>query len=123
PRELPKWVVAEGARLGVKVEGAAAQALVAQVGERQQRLLRELEKLALEHGEGAAIGAGEAEGAAAVSAERQIWGLIDAMVGRDRAAATRAFLQLRGQGETLPRLVPLLGRRGPRVLPLAVAPG
>ena len=27
PKELPKWVVAEGARLGVKVEGAAARAL------------------------------------------------------------------------------------------------
>jgi len=120
PRELPRWVVNEGERLGIRVEGAAAQALVAQVGERQQRLLRELEKLALEHGEGASIGVGEVEGAAAVSAERQIWGLIDAMVGRDRAAATRAFLQLRGQGETLPRLVPLMARRVREVLAIAM---
>jgi DNA polymerase III subunit delta len=120
PRELPKWVVAEGAKLGVKVEGAAAQTLVAQVGERQQRLLRELEKLALEHGEGATIGVEEVEGAAAQSAERQIWGLVDAMVGGDRALATRAFLELRAQGETLPRLVPLMARRIRDVLAIAV---
>ncbi len=120
PRELPQWVVAEGDRLGVKVEGAAAQALVAQVGERQQRLLRELEKLALEHGEGATIGVEEVEGAAAQSAERQIWGLVDALVGGDRALATRAFLELRAQGETLPRLVPLMARRMRDVLAIAV---
>ena len=120
PKELPKWVVAEGARLGVKVEGAAAKALVAQVGERQQRLLRELEKLALEYGEGATIGVEEVEGAAAQSAERQIWGLVDAMVGGDRALATRAFLELRAQGETLPRLVPLMARRIRDVLAIAV---
>jgi DNA polymerase III subunit delta len=119
-RELPRWVVNEGERLGIHLEGAAAQALVAQVGERQQRLLRELEKLALEHGEGATVGVEEVEGAAAVSAERQIWGLVDAMVGRDRAAATRAFLQLRGQGETLPRLVPLMARRVREVLAIAM---
>jgi DNA polymerase III subunit delta len=120
PRELPRWVVAEGDRLGVKVEGAAAQALVAQVGDRQQRLLRELEKLALEHGDGATIGVEEVEGAAAASAERQVWGLVDALVGRDRAHATRAFLELRAQGEALQRLIPLMARRIRDVLAIAV---
>jgi DNA polymerase-3 subunit delta len=120
PRELPRWVVAEGERLGVKVEGAAAQALVAQVGDRQQRLCRELEKLALEHGEGATIGVEEVEGAAAASAERQVWGLVDALVGRDRAHATRAFLELRAQGESLQRLIPPMARRIRDVLAIAV---
>jgi DNA polymerase III subunit delta len=119
PRELPRWVVAEGERLGIKLEGAAAKALVAQVGDRQQRLLRELEKLALEHGEGATIGVEEVEGGAALSAERQVWGLVDALVGRDRAHATRAFLELRAQGETLPRLIPLMARRIRDVLAIA----
>jgi DNA polymerase-3 subunit delta len=118
-RELPRWVVAEGERLGIKLEGAAAKALVAQVGDRQQRLLRELEKLALEHGEGATIGVEEVEGGAALSAERQVWGLVDALVGRDRAHATRAFLELRAQGETLPRLIPLMARRIRDVLAIA----
>jgi DNA polymerase-3 subunit delta len=118
-RELPRWAVAEAAKLGVTLEGAAARALVVQVGERQQRLLRELEKLALEHGEGAHIGIEEVEGAAALSAERQVWGLVDALVARDGPAATRAFLELRAQGETLPRLVPLMARRVRDVLAIA----
>ena len=119
PRELPKWVVAEAERLGLRLDGGAAQALVAQVGERQQRLLRELEKLALEHGAGATIGVEEVESAVASSAERQVWGLVDALVGRDRAQATRVFLELRAQGETLPRLIPLMARRVRDVLAIA----
>jgi DNA polymerase-3 subunit delta len=118
-RELPRWLAAEAERHGLRLEGAAAQALVAQVGERQQRLLRELEKLAIEHGEGARIGVEEIEGAAAVSAERQVWGLIDALVARDRVHATRAFLELRAQGESLPRLIPLMARRVREVLAIA----
>jgi DNA polymerase-3 subunit delta len=112
-------VVSEGQKLGIRIEGAAAQALVAQVGERQQRLMRELEKLALEHGSGATIGVEEVEGAAALSAERQVWGLIDALVARDHAQATRAFLELRAQGEALPRLIPLMARRLRDVLAVA----
>jgi DNA polymerase-3 subunit delta len=119
PRELPKWAVGEAARLGVTLDGAGAQVLIRQVGERQQRLLRELEKLALEHGEGARIGVEEVEAAVASSAERQVWGLVDAMVARDGPAATRAFLQLRAQGEALPRLVPLMARRLRDVLAIA----
>jgi DNA polymerase III subunit delta len=119
PRELPKWAVGEAAKLGITLEGAAAQVLIRQVGERQQRLLRELEKLALEHGEGARVGVEEVEAAVASSAERQVWGLVDAMVARDGPGATRAFLQLRAQGETLPRLVPLMARRLRDVLAIA----
>ena len=48
PWELPKWAREQAARLGLALDQAAAKALVAQVGERQQRILRELEKLALE---------------------------------------------------------------------------
>jgi DNA polymerase III subunit delta len=120
PRELPKWVVGEGEKLGIRLEGAAARALVAQVGERQQRLLRELEKLALEHGEGATIGVEEVKGAAALSAERKVWGLGDALVSGDRMRATRAFVELRAQGEALQRLVPIMARRVRDVLAVAV---
>jgi DNA polymerase-3 subunit delta len=118
-KDLPRWAVAQAGKLGLQLEGAAAQALVAQVGERQQRLLRELEKLRLEHGDGARIGVEEVEAVAARSAERQVWGLVDALVARDRAGALRAFLELRGQGEELPRLVPLMARRIRDVLAIA----
>jgi len=117
-KDLPAWAVAEAKSLGVTLELPAARALVAGVGDRQQRLLRELEKLAIEHGPGATLGAEEVE-SAAHSAERQVWGLVDAFVTGDRATATRAFLELRAQGESIARLVPLMGRRVRDVLVIA----
>jgi DNA polymerase-3 subunit delta len=118
-KDLPRWLVAEATKLGVELDGAAAQALVAHVGERQQRLLRELEKLALEHGQGARLGVEEVEAVAADSAERQVWGLVDAVVARDRETATQRFLELRAQGEALPRLIPSMARRVREVLAIA----
>jgi DNA polymerase III subunit delta len=57
PWELPRWAREQAARLGLALDQAAARALVAQVGERQQRILRELEKLALELEESVVAGA------------------------------------------------------------------
>ena len=51
PWELAGWVREQAARMNMSLDGAAAKALVDQVGQRQQRLLRELEKLALESDE------------------------------------------------------------------------
>jgi DNA polymerase III subunit delta len=118
-RELPKWALAEAQRLGIDLEPAAAQVLVAQVGERQQRLLRELEKLALEHGPGVRLGVEDVTDAAADSAEIQVWGLVDALVARDRRTVFRAFLELREQGEAVGRLIPLMARRLREVLAIA----
>ncbi len=107
--ELPKWVREQAAKLNLSLDMAAAKALVEQVGERQQRLLRELEKLALEGGPAESAGApgpriveaSEIEERAAHSAEYQAWGLADTLVGADRAAATLAYLRLKEQGERL----------------------
>jgi DNA polymerase-3 subunit delta len=118
-KELPKWLQAEAGRLGVSLDRDAAQALVAHVGDRQQRLLRELEKLALELGPDARIGAEDVDAAAAHSAERQVWGLVDRLVEGDGAATIRAYLELAAQGESLARLVPLLARRVREVLAIA----
>jgi DNA polymerase-3 subunit delta len=118
-KDLPRWLVAEARKLGVELDGAAAQALVGHVGERQQRLLRELEKLAIEHGSGAHLGVEEVDAAAADSAERQVWGFVDALVARDGTTAVRRFLELRAQGEAMPRLIPLMARRVREVLGIA----
>ena len=118
-RELPKWLQAEAGRLGASLDRDGAQALVAHVGDRQQRLLRELEKLALELGPDARIGAEDVDAAAAHSAERQVWGLVDRLVEGDGAATIRAYLELAAQGESLARLVPLLARRVREVLAIA----
>jgi DNA polymerase-3 subunit delta len=118
-KDLPRWLIAEAKKLGVELDGAAAQALVGHVGERQQRLLRELEKLALEHGPGARLGVEEVDAVAADSAERQVWGFVDAVVARDRTTAVRRFLELRAQGEAMPRLIPSIARRVREVLAIA----
>jgi DNA polymerase-3 subunit delta len=111
PWELPKWVGAQARALGLTLESGAPGALVRQVGERQQRLLRELEKLALEHGPGATLDASDIEELTAPSAERKTWSLADALVGRDAAAATRCYLALRAQGERVPGLLYWMAQR------------
>jgi DNA polymerase-3 subunit delta len=105
PWELPKWTREQAARMGLSLDAAAAKALVGQVGERQQRLLRELEKLELELGPGARPSAEELERRAAHSAERRVWSLADALVARDGPRAVSLLLALRGQGERLPSLL------------------
>ena len=105
PRDLPRWLVARAAELGITLDVQGARALIAQAGDRRQRLVRELEKLALEHGEGARLGVEEVQASSATSAERKLWTLADALVAGDERTATRALLDLRTQGERLPGLL------------------
>ena len=72
PWELGKWAREQATRMGISLDTAAANALVAQVGGRQQRLLRELEKLALDFGPGASIDAEQVEELTAASAEADL---------------------------------------------------
>jgi DNA polymerase III subunit delta len=115
PWELPRWAAKQAAALGLELDPGAARALVAQVGERQQRLLRELEKLALwaEPQDGATVrlSAEDVEAAAAASADRKVWGLGDAIVAGRRADALLTLLELRAQGERLPGLIFSVARR------------
>jgi len=100
-KELPNWVVGQAKDAGIRMDRNAARALIAQVGDRQQRLTRELEKLALEHGRGATISADEVEESCATSAERKVWTLADALVDGDRKTALATLLELREQGERI----------------------
>jgi DNA polymerase-3 subunit delta len=118
PWELAKWAREQGARLGLSLDAAAAKALVAQVGERQQRLLRELEKLALE---GATdVGVADIEARAAHSSEWRAYALADALVAQDGREATRSYLRLREQGERLSGLTYLMASRLRDALAVAV---
>lgn len=110
-RDQPRWVVARAKELELELDTQAARALIGHVGDRQQRLLRELEKLALEHGPGARLGVDEVLDATAGSAERKAWTLGDALVAGDPKAATRALVELRQQGERLPGLLFAMVRR------------
>jgi DNA polymerase-3 subunit delta len=111
PWELPRWVIAQGRELGVAVEPDAARALIHHVGDRQQRLLRELEKLALGNEPGARLEAAEVDQLTAASAEHRAWSLADAVVGGNVKAAVALFLALRSQGERLPGLLYWMGQR------------
>jgi DNA polymerase-3 subunit delta len=117
--ELPKWTAERARELGLTLEAGAARALVTLVGERQQRLLRELEKLALEHGEGASLSVEAVEAIAAPSAERRAWTLADALVARDAAAALRIYEALTAQGERLESLIYQMTRRMRQALEVA----
>jgi DNA polymerase-3 subunit delta len=111
PWELAKWAREQAARLGLSLDAAAAKALVAQVGERQQRLLRELEKLALEGDPATAVSVQDIERRAAHSTEWRAYGLADALVGQDGREATLSYLRLRQQGERLSGLTYLMAQR------------
>jgi DNA polymerase-3 subunit delta len=125
PWELPKWAREQAARLGLALDQAAAKALVAQVGERQQRILRELEKLALEldvvtGAEPIRVSAQLIEERAAHSAERRVFVLADALVGGDAREATLTYLRLRRQGERLGGLGYLMASRVREALTVAL---
>ena len=109
--ELPKWVIARASEIGIGLDAQAAKALVAHVGDRTQRLQRELEKLAIEYGEGARLGVEEVEESCATSADRKTWTLADALVAGDEKTATRALIELRQQGERVPGLIYAMVRR------------
>jgi DNA polymerase III subunit delta len=134
PWELVKWAREQATRMGLELDPAAAKTLVGQVGERQQRLLRELEKLALEgdaieagaasatQGAGALrrVGVEDIEQRAAHSAELRAYGLADALVAADDRQAVRSYLRLRQQGERLPGLTYLMAQRLRDALAVAI---
>jgi DNA polymerase-3 subunit delta len=125
PWQLPEWVRERAARLGLSLDKAASHALIRQVGDRPQRLARELEKLALEaeapepgDGSGGEAAAGavaitseHVEQRAAHSAERRAFALADALVAGDVARATACYLGVREQGESLSGLIYLMAKR------------
>lgn len=115
PWDLPKWASAQASQLGLELHPAAARLLVRIVGERQQRIARELEKVALELGADRSapvrLDVEQIEQLTASSAERKSWTLADALVARDGAAAVRAYLELRDQGERLAGLLFTMARR------------
>jgi DNA polymerase III subunit delta len=125
PWELPKWVMARAAELGIELEPDGAHALISHVGERQQRLLRELEKLALGAQDSSSarvsLDASDVVQLTASSAERRAWAVADALVAGDARVAVAAYLQLREQGERLPGLLYWISQRVRAAHDVAVA--
>ena len=122
PWELPKWTVARAGEIGIELQPDAARALIAHVGSRQQRLLRELEKLALgSDRQSTPVDVEAIATLTASSAERRAWTVADALVAGDGPAAVRAFLALRQQGERVPGLLYWISQRVRQAHDVAVA--
>jgi DNA polymerase-3 subunit delta len=111
PWELPRWVTERGRELGLDLEPEAARALIQHVGERPQRLQRELEKLALGVRRDRPLGVEQVEQLTAGSGERKVWSLADAVVAGDAQTAMQLYLALRVQGERVPGLIYWMAQR------------
>jgi DNA polymerase III subunit delta len=79
-RQLPGWVIERGKELGLRLDQAAARALIGVVGQRQQRLVRELEKLALTLHPDTQLTADKVAELASGEAAGQVYDLADALV-------------------------------------------
>ena len=111
PWHLPKWCIERGRELGIELDGEAAKELVALVGTSQQRLSRELEKLALALHPARTAGPGDVERLAARDAAPQAYDLADALVAGDLRATLALAEELEAHGERPGRLVFPIARR------------
>jgi DNA polymerase III subunit delta len=111
PWHLPKWCIERGRELGIELDGEAAKELVALVGTSQQRLSRELEKLALALHPARTGSPGDVERLAARDAAPQAYDLADALVAGDLRATLALAEELEAHGERPGRLVFPIARR------------
>jgi len=105
PWELARWTTERARDEGLQLDGEAAKALVALVGPSQQRIARELEKLALAVHPSANASADDVEQVAAADAAPQVYDLADALVAGDLRAALALSEELEAHGERPARLM------------------
>jgi DNA polymerase III delta subunit len=105
PWELPKWTIERARELGLQVDGEAAKELVALTGTSQQRLSRELEKLALAVHPSTNLTTADVDALAARDTAPQVYDLADALVAGDLRATLALAEQLETHGERPGRLV------------------
>jgi DNA polymerase III subunit delta len=111
PWQLPKWCVERGSELGIRLQNEAAKELVARVGPSQQRLSRELEKLALSLHPDTEVTAGDVERFAAADNAPQAYDLADALVAGNLRETLALAEELEAHGERPGRLLFPLVRR------------
>jgi DNA polymerase III subunit delta len=111
PWELPKWCVGHARELGLQLDGEAAKELVARVGTSQQRLSRELEKIALALHPATSVTTGDVERLAATDTAPGAYDLADALVAGDLRGTLALAEQLDEHGERPSKLVWPIVRR------------
>ena len=111
PWELPKWVIARARELGLILDPEAAKVLVGIVGSGQQRLAREIEKLAIALHPAATARVEDVEQIAAGETAPKLYDLADALVACDLEATMQLAEELTAQEERPSRFVyPVVGR-------------
>jgi DNA polymerase III subunit delta len=111
PWQLPKWVVERARDEGLILDNEAAKALVSLAGPRQQRLARELEKLAVMVHPSTQLGAEELQELVAGEESRQAYDLADALVAGDARATLALAERLRSADDRPGRLIFPIVRR------------
>ena len=111
PWQLPKWVVERAREEGLILDNEAGKALVSLAGPRQQRLARELEKLAVMVHPSTQLGADELLGLVAGEESRQAYDLADALVAGDARATLTLAERLRSADDRPGRLIFPIVRR------------
>ena len=109
--ELPKWAAERARELGVQLDSDAAKALVALAGPSQQRIARELEKIATAIHPETRIGIEQVEELAAGEATAQVYDLADSLVAGDLRSTLALAEDLAGQDERPGRLIWPIVRR------------
>lgn len=110
PGAYPRWIADRAGDLGLALTADAAELLLELIGTNQQRLLRELEKLALYcgaegedagGGKGISVDADTVEALTTTATEVRAWELADAVVEGDTARALSLTEDLRVNGEEM----------------------
>jgi DNA polymerase-3 subunit delta len=101
PWQMPKWAAERAREEGLNLDQEAAKALVAVVGPRQQRLTREIERLAILAHPHTQLSADQVTRLAAGEATQQVYDLADALVAGD-VGASLGFAERLTSGEDRP---------------------
>jgi DNA polymerase-3 subunit delta len=105
PEDYPKWLTERAQKdFGLTLTDEAAGALIDLIGQKQQRLVRELEKLKMYAGE-ETITQEDVEALAASAVERRIYDLGDALIDGNRKLALEIAEELRERGEDMMYIV------------------
>jgi DNA polymerase-3 subunit delta len=110
-RQLGKWTIERAAEQNLKIDTEGARTLVALVGPRQQRLAREVERLALLAYPDGKLDAPQIAELAAGESTLQAYELADAIVAGDERHALSLAERLTEQGEAPGRLLYSVVRR------------
>ncbi|MBA2630377.1 MAG: DNA polymerase III subunit delta [Thermoleophilaceae bacterium] len=105
PWEMPKWCVERARELGLVLDSQAAKDLVSLVGAGQQRLSRELEKLAIALHPATTATAEDVERLSSGDASPQAYDLADALVAGDLRACMTIADEIEAHGERPSRAI------------------